>query len=210
MRVKTSGVIILLLAVSTAVLAQKNEAGISLGVVASSDQTISAPVACGSGTVGCSFINLSTNSRVAVEGVYTRRLMRLGRAATLGVELPLVFVPGRDVQVSRSGSLIAAFSQSTLFFTPSARVRFMNDRLVSPFFSVGGGLARHNADSAVVRPSLQFGGGLDFRTPLTHLLLRGEVRDFWANSLDESDSAFHVSPQRQHNLFAGGGFVFRF
>jgi len=60
------------------------------------------------------------------------------------------------------------------------------------------------------RGAFQFGGGLDFKTPLPHIGLRAEVRDFWARGINESGGIAQVSPERQHNLFAGGGIVIKF
>jgi len=50
------------------------------------------------------------------------------------------------------------------------------------------------------------GLGLDVRI-LRRLSLRGEVRDFWSGS---PDITVDTGNSRQHNLFVGGGVVWRF
>ncbi|PYX40931.1 MAG: hypothetical protein DMG81_04895, partial [Acidobacteria bacterium] len=52
----------------------------------------------------------------------------------------------------------------------------------------------------------QMGLGLDVRI-LRRLSLRGEVRDFWSGS---PDITVDTGNSRQHNLFVGGGVVWRF
>jgi hypothetical protein len=222
---KIAGLIVLLFAVSTPVLAQKNDVSFSIGAVATSSQTtIFVGLFCTIGNPNCGGpFNTSTSAGVAFEGAYARQVFNLGGAASLGVELPLVGVPGRDLNVKLLGVPLTTFSQSSLFFTPSARIKFLPSSPVSPFFSLGGGLAHHGggvnqgifqfgsgAGSAINRGALQFGGGVDFKTPLPHIGLRVEVRDFWARGFDESTGNTQVSPERQHNIFAGGGIVFRF
>jgi hypothetical protein len=54
--------------------------------------------------------------------------------------------------------------------------------------------------------AFQAGGGLDLKTPIPVLGLRLEVRDL-VTGLPDADLTSDVS---HHNLFAGGGVVFRF
>jgi hypothetical protein len=59
--------------------------------------------------------------------------------------------------------------------------------------------------------ALQFGGGIDVRTPIKIFLpigLRGEVRDFY--SFDTLEFATPVRGNRQHNVIVSGGFILRF
>ena len=129
--------------------------------------------------------------------------------ASLGAEFPIVGVPRQDVSTTFNGFLVSTH-QSALFFTPSARIKFLPSGAISPFLSLGGGLAHHDAAASVTRGALQFGGGVDFKTPLPHLGIRAEVRDFWARSLLEGTGLTRVTPERQHNIFGGAGLVIRF
>lgn len=211
MHLKTAGFVILLLAGSTLALAQKNEISISAGALATSDQTTQLTgIVCPVGMPFCvGPFNTSTSTGVAFEGDYTRQLFNF-HLASVGVEFPLLGVPNQDATTTAPGLLFAKFSLSSLFFTPSARIKFLPSGGISPFFSLGGGLAYHEAASVVRRGALQFGGGVDFKTPLPHLAIRGEVRDFWAKAFAESSGNFSVKPERLHNVFAGAGIVFKF
>jgi hypothetical protein len=211
---KAAGLIILLFGLSTCAFAQKNDIGFSVGAVATSNQqTVFVGILCPVNVPNCGGpFNSSTSTGVAFEGAYTRQIFNFGGASSLGLELPFVGVPGRDVNTNLLGVPFSKASQSSLFFTPSARVKFLPSRAVSPFFSIGGGLAHYGVANAgsTNRGALQFGGGLDFKTPLPHLRIRAEARDFWARGMTESSSITHASPERQHNVFAGAGIVVRF
>jgi hypothetical protein len=143
-----------------------------------------------------------TRAGVAIEGTLAHRLFNL-HLASLHLELPVLGVPSRDVNGAFSGSY------SSIFFTPGLRVKFSLPG-ISPFVSVGGGLA-HLSNSASLTNSIsnssttgafQVGGGIDVKTPIPFLGLRGEVREFYTGRPN------FATPQ--NNLFVGGGIVFRF
>lgn len=213
MQHKKAVVVVLCFALSAFALAQKNEFNLSVGAVATSDQQTTFPdVTCPVGFPNCAGpFNASTSTGVAFEGAYTRQLFNF-HLASVGVEFPLVGVPSRDVTTNRTpiGFPPATVSQWSIFFTPSAQVRFLPSGHISPFFSLGGGLAHHDAGSSITRGALQFGGGVDFKTPLPHLAIRAEIRDFWARGFAESSQFSRVSPERLHNVFAGAGIVLKF
>lgn len=212
MHFKIAGVVGFFLAVSTVTLAQKNEVSISVGAVATSDQqTQFLGITCPVNFPTCAGpFHFSTSTGVAFEGDYTRQIFNF-HVASVGAEFPLLGVPSRDVNTSAIGFPSSKFSLSSLFFTPSARIKFLPSGAISPFFSLGGGLAHYEAASSVNRGALQFGGGADFKTPLPHFAIRLEVRDFWAKGLNDSSSGNpSVKPERLHNVFGGGGVVFKF
>lgn len=197
---------------STFVLAQQNEISFSVGAIHSSDQqTTIVGVTCPVSVPNCNQFNTSTNLGVALEGAYTRQLFTFGQSS-LDLEVPLVGVPGRDVSTKISAVPVTiSVSTSSLFFTPSARVKFLHSSPVSPFVSFGGGLAHNSVNgNSTNSGALQFGGGLDFKTPFPHIAIRAEVRDFWARGLQQSSSFAQVSPERQHNVMGAGGVVFTF
>jgi hypothetical protein len=211
--------------------AQKNEVSLSVGAMHSSDQTETLTGIVCILELTCSPLNTSTSNGVAFEGSYARQLFSFG-GTSLDFELPLVGVPERDVKVANAGiTLPGSLSTWTLFLTPSARIKLFQAGPISPFASVGGGWAHFGTSfnfsgitiGGVPVPgtafsfshgtnngALQFGGGADFRTPLTLLAIRAEVRDFWAIGIAEPSSGVRVSPEHQHNIFAGGGVVLRF
>ena len=199
--------------------AQKNEVTFSVGAVATSDQqTNLVGVTCPVNQPACAGpFKTSTDTGVAFEGTFTRRIFNF-HVFSIGAEFPIVGVPSRDtttaltgaIPVGSPGSAPVKSSVSSIFFTPSARIKFLPSSPISPFFSLGGGLAHYEAANAITRGALQYGGGLDFKTPLPHLGLRIEARDFWARGFNESSGITRVSPERLHNVLAGGGVVIRF
>jgi hypothetical protein len=214
---------------STFTLAQKNELSFSVGAIHSSDQTETplGDIPCVIGNI-CSPVSASTGTGVAFEANYARQLVKLG-PASLDVEVPLVGAPGRDVKLSIIAiDVPVSISTWTLFLTPSARVKF-HAGPIQPFVSVGGGWEHHGTTVSMpfgILPAsvaggfsfnttsdngvLQFGGGADFKTPLPHLAIRVEVRDFFGTGIAQGGGFLQVSPQRQHNIFGAGGVVLRF
>lgn len=203
--------VILLLVLSHFGLAQKNEFSLSVGAIATSDEHRNLiGITCPVNFPNCAGpISITTSTTVAFEGGYTRQMFNL-RFVSVGAEFPIVGVPSRDVSASQSGFPPVTASLASLFFTPSARIKFLPTGGISPFFSIGGGLAHYDSGTSQNRGALQFGGGVDFKTPLPHLAIRAEVRDFWAGGPTESTTFFIESPAHKHNIFAGAGVVFKF
>jgi hypothetical protein len=200
----------LLLVLSTYGMAQKNEFALTVGgATSSSQQTRLVGVTCPQDLPCTGPFNSKTNVGVAFEGVYTREVFNF-HAASLGAELPFVGAPHRDVTTQAILFGPVSISQSALFFTPSARIKFLPSSAVSPFFSIGGGLARFETGGAVNRGALQVGGGVDLRTPWRHFAIRGEVRDFRATGTLDNGGISRVSPAHQNNVFAGAGVVLKF
>lgn len=190
-------------------LAQKNEISLSMGAVTTSDQQLRfIPASCPFGITSCTAtFNINTNTGLGLQGNYTRQIISFG-AVSIGAEFPLVGIPSRHQTTELVGAQTVTASASSLFFTPSARIKFLPSRSVSPFFSIGGGLVRSQAFNPIHGGALQFGGGVDFKTRFPHVDIRGEIRDFWARGFN--DNSVEASPTRLHNVFAGGGIVFKF
>jgi len=203
---------------SIPIFAQNNELSLSIGGVFATDQNATTVVAvpCPLINPGCNILTsrLSSNPGVAFMGNFARRITAFG-PASLFVEAPVVGGPGHDTTISfRSGTLlgdIVTGSSSSLFFNPSAKVKFLDSSRISPFATLGGGLA-HLGFASGTRNSgaVQFGGGLDFKSRIPHLGFRAEARDFFSGGNFQSSSLTSVSPSHQHVVFAGGGAVFRF
>jgi hypothetical protein len=209
--------------------AQKNEVSFSVGAITTFNQNANIGIFTCPIVPVCGSVGTNTSTGVALAGNYARQLFNF-HAGSLDLEIPVVGVPSRDIGVSLAGvTLPGTLSTWTFFFTPSARVKLLPSGPVSPFFSFGGGLA-HNGSTFTIAPifiagisapgfsfsnsnnsgALQFGAGADFKTPLPHLAVRAELRDFWAESFARPSSQVTLSPERVHNLFAAGGVVFRF
>ena len=193
---KTAGLVVLLFALSPFALAQKNEVSLSAGAIGTSDQQA---FACFVNIPTCNGpFNTTFSTSLALEADYVRQVFNF-RVASLGAEFPIVGVPRQDVSTTFDRFLVTAH-QSSWFFTPSARIKFLPSGPISPFLSLGGGLAHHEGAGSRTRGALQFGGGVDFKTPLPHFGIRAE----------ESSAFTRVTPERQHNLFGAAGLVFKF
>jgi hypothetical protein len=223
---------------ATAAFPQKNELSFSVGGMITSDQRATSvfPFTCPVGFPNCNIINslFQADAMVSFEGNYARRLVSFG-PGTLYAEVPVVVVPSRDVNAFTAGlfapgssiSGSVTFSSSALFFTPSAKVKFFEPALVSPFVTIGGGLAHSGTHLGIGgvagiisfssnTGALQFGGGLDFKSPIPHLGFRAEARDFYSGSGAQSFTQgaailqTTLSPVHLHHVFAGGGAFLRF
>ena len=176
-------------------LAQKYEAAFSVGgVVAANAQE---GVVCF--ITPCNFptIGVPVAKKVAFQGTLAARLLD-AKAAPLSLEVPLVGIPGREI----GGS---GFRFSSFFFTPGVKLNFLPKSGLSPFATVGGGLAHFGVEATNNSAALQFGGGVDVKTRLPHLGLRGEIRDFYTASPNAL-----ADTGRMHNVFIGGGVVLKF
>lgn len=220
-RLRCASIVFVSVVLSTLCLAQKNELSLTLGAMTASDQSATLPpLPCPVG-VNCNQINTSTSTGFAIEGAFTRQLFGL-EALSFDLELPLISVPGRDITVATPllAGLPVTASVSSFFFTPSVRIKLLHKAPISPFFSVGGGLVHFGTSASIPgvtsvsngtnNGALQFGGGLDFRTPLPHLRIRAHVRDFYAESPLHSSSLVSFSPGHQNNVFFGAGVVLAF
>lgn len=142
-----------------------------------------------------------------------------GTHTLLWLEIPAAAGPSHSV---RSADLNTPTSLATFYATPSFRVNFAAHGTFSPWLSFGGGYALfegsqklrnqlENPDRYTNTGALQFGGGVDIRTPLKVLWpigLRAEARDFY--SLDIPRFITPVRDNHQHNVIVSGGVILRF
>jgi hypothetical protein len=161
-----------------------------------------------------SFNNLSVSSTLAFQGNFAAQLVHVP-AAAVHLEFPLVGSTSADLTTS---NLTAVKNYSALFFTPSLRLKFVPGSPVSPWISAGGGLAHFGPSSttqagttttvsSTTKGAFQGGAGFDFHIPAFPIGLRIEARDFYAGRPNLSTfTVFNV----RHNIFVGGGVVFRF
>lgn len=173
--------------------AQKNEVSLTAGGLETSDP--------GSGVCeafpGCpptTVFGIDTGG--AFQASFAHRLADF-KAVGLYFELPLIVSPSRGTS---SGNL------SSLFFTPSVKLNLLSGATVSPFVSIGAGLAHFSVTSTGNTAAAgQVGGGVDFRTPLRLLGIRAELRD-----IISGEPGFTSSGSLRNNVFMGGGIVLRF
>ena len=202
-------------------LAQNNEVSFSIGPTFTTDQKLRVDTLLpGCQVVGCTAqVNFSGSTSVAFSLGYARRLTAMGPVA-LYVELPVLRQPSHDLNVTTNNqSLFFAATRRTaaFFVTPSARIQFLPKQRISPWVTAGYGFAHLSQDGSTskhTKGAVQFGGGIDVRT-LPHLVLRGEVRDFWTAGMLESGPLATLTQQTaltshfQH-IYAGGGVVLKF
>lgn len=170
--------------------AQKNDLGVTFGGYFTADNPLSA---------GTAF---------AIEGSYARQIFSVP-ALQLSLELP---VTGTFDSFAPSSLIpLIGNSYTALFITPGVRARLVPSFFISPYFAVGGGLARFNRSlagggtSANNTGAVDFGGGLDLKI-LPHVSLRAEVRDYYSGSPGLNP----LFLQRQNNLVVTGGVGVRF
>lgn len=202
----------LLLALSVAVRGataqdRNNEVGLLLGAAVTPSLTI------GPGPAGIEF-----GKGLTFQATYARHL--LSRAgAQLSFEVPLLAAPSIK---TRSVGISVPSEYASLFITPGLRLKFLPQAPLSPWVSAGGGYARFH-EAAEVQDgapnvgrvgrntgAVQFGGGLDIRTPVTILFpisLRLEVRDVFSGK--PTYNAI-TGGSLQHNVVLSGGFVVHF
>lgn len=154
---------------------------------------------------------LQTDHHLFLEGTLGLRMLN-AHLASLSVELPVAGIPSQKLTFATAPSSVVDHL-STVFFTPSLRFKILPAASISPWASVGGGLAHYSLDSGNTanKAALQFGGGLDFKTGLPLLGFRAEVRDFVTGdpNLNVINLA-NSSGLHHHNVLVGGGLVLRF
>ena len=137
-------------------------------------------------------------------GAYSHRLINL-KAASLHLELPVMFAPSRMADTALFNPDFSSF-----YFTPSLKLKLIPDSGISPFVSVGGGVAHFSEGSiSSNRGAFQVGGGLDFKTRLPLLGFRFEVRDF-ITGIPGTPSFAGVSSDHLQSIFVGGGVTLHF
>jgi hypothetical protein len=189
--------------------AQKADLSFSAGVALASDAHEINHLICFTGPCPSSF-TISTQRQVFLEGTGAIRLANF-RLASLHLELPVAGVP-----VATIAHTLGTAKITSIFATPSLRIKFLPQGAISPFASVGGGWAHYQVTGDSNNTgALQFGGGLDFRTGIPLLGFRAEVRDFATGQPNFGFLEFDILQSRKdtglrHNILAGGGVVLRF
>jgi hypothetical protein len=220
MRVSHFAVFILLfLLMPACCLAQRVDVALTGGVPFVSDTKVTFAVPCSLPPSSCPptafsdrlqsthsyFVGGSVAIRVLDRKTYA---LHLEFPAAAGVYSQILTLPTTPTFVSE---------MSSIFVTPSVRVKLLPDSVVSPWASAGGGWAHYSPDPGVItdKGALQFGGGLDFKIRVQRLRLRAEARDFLTGAPEAAlvSGPFVGKPEggfHRHNVFLGGGILFRF
>lgn len=181
-------------------LAQKNE----IAVIAGAKVTPK---------VGSTTNETTFSTNFAFEANYAAQLAHVP-AVSLHLEFPFVASPSTDLTTS---NLTAVKSYSSIFFTPSLRLKILAGAPFSPWISAGGGLAHFSPSSttqagttvttaSTTKSAVQAGVGADFHPPLLPVAFRFEARDFYTGIPNLNT----VNIKVRHNILVGGGVVLRF
>jgi len=186
---------------------RENEIGFLLGATV-------APTLNVAGTGGT---RLEIGTGATFQLTYARRLVTAPHLA-LYFEVPALATPLQDITAS-----IGAVPRNydSFFVTPGLRVKLAPTARVSPWFSAGGGYAlfdesasridgTHNTTRGTNGGAIQFGGGVDVRTPIKLLFpigLRAEERDLYTTKPDYN---VNTGGGFQHNIALSGGIVLHF
>jgi hypothetical protein len=187
---------------------RKNEIGLLLGGTFTPALDISGPDANRTLKIG---------PGITFQLTYARQLIT-ARSLALYFEVPALAIPLQDITASNG---VVPRNYDSFFVTPGLRVKLAPSERVSPWLSAGGGYAlfdesasrmdgTHNVTRGTSGGALQFGGGVDIRTPIKVLFpigLRGEVRDLYT-----AKPNYNVSTGGgfQHNVVLSGGIVLHF
>jgi hypothetical protein len=212
MGLRRFAILLLVLSVfSTLSQAQKADVSVVVGGAFVSEDHVAPGVTC---TIPCPLaFNFTTDTHVFYEGTGAIRLANF-KLVSLHLEVPVAGIPSAQVVFSGTPSS-NALKLSSVFVTPSLRVKFAPGSAISPFASIGGGWARYNlAGTSMNKGALQFGGGVDIKTGIPLLGFRAEVRDFVTGQPDFGIVSIQTlgssSLGRRQNVLAGGGIVLRF
>ncbi len=157
-------------------------------------------------------------SGLTFQATYARHLTD-SKSTTLYFEVPVLSSP---LVNATSSSVSVPKNYAFIFVTPGIRVKLRSNSAISPWFSVGGGHATFQESTerqdgspnpggiTTNKAAAQFGGGVDFRTPIKILFpiaLRTEVRDFYSG---KPNFVVNTGGGFQHTLVFSGGFVVSF
>jgi|KBSMisStandDraft_5_1062788.scaffolds.fasta_scaffold01203_9 hypothetical protein len=207
---------LLLLSVVSLCAAQdekKQEFGVTVGRTFISDQTVP----------NTSFFNNTVHSGkgLSFNFSYAHALQRY-KWGSLSIEIPLLWNPDVDLNFGQNVQNVVPADYSSLFFTPSARVRFLEGMAFEPWVSFGGGVGHFVASKNLIfngatnpghriKTTGVLNGGVGFDVPLgrkfRNVIFRFEARDNWSGVPPIN---VDTGKTRQHNLYVGGGAVFAF
>jgi hypothetical protein len=199
---------VFLILAASSVAQDKNEIGGVIGRIFISDQGIQANIPDPT---------IHSGKGITFGGEYTRRFL-VDPLFSISGEVIAVYNPDEDLNAGGTNNAVVPSDYKQLFITPAARLNLFPTTAVSPWVSLGGGIAHFsqgstldfggpNPGKSTTSGVLQGGVGLDVKL-VGSVYIRGEARDFWSGVPD-----FPLAPtgkSRQHNFFVGGGVFWRF
>jgi opacity protein-like surface antigen len=204
MRVRTIGIVIVLLWCAATAAAQQNELGLTVGALKTGDSAL---------TANTGDANAHTETSFALQADLSTRFFTVG-VASLYFDFPLAVTPKTNIITS---NVLSVRSYSSLYFTPGIKLKLLPFGKVSPYVVGGVGLARLSpsdtlvngqpaASDAKINIAYSIGGGVDVKVA-PFISLRGEVRDY-----NTVTPAFTLTlfKKRQNNALISGGIVLRF
>jgi len=146
------------------------------------------------------------------------RALRNYKWGSLWVEVPFLWNPDEDLNY---GINAVPKQYSSMFLTPAARVRFFEGLAFQPWVSFGGGVGHFVASKEMIffgpntghriKTTGVLDGAVGLDVPLGHkfqnAIFRFEARDNWSG---EAPINVNTGEPHQHNLYVGGGVVFKF
>jgi hypothetical protein len=186
----------------------KNEVGLLLGGTVTPALSLA----------GQSGSGVDVGTGLTFQATYARELLG-GQRAALHFEVPFVALPLQDVSAPNG---VVPANYASLFITPGLRLKLAPRAAISPWFAAGGGYARfdesaervdgtpNTARTGTNRGAVQFGAGVDLRTPVKILFpigLRIEVRDFYSGKPNYNAN---TGGGFQHNVVFSGGIILHF
>jgi hypothetical protein len=186
----------------------KNEVGGVIGRIFISDQGINANIPDPT---------IHSGKGLSFGGEYARRFF-ITPVFSLSGEVVGIYNPDEDLNAGGTNNGVVPTNYKQFFLTPAARLNLFPTTAVSPWISLGGGIAHFsqgnmldfggtNPGKSTTSGVLEGGVGLDVKL-VGSVYIRGEARDFWSGEPD-----FPLAPTgktRQHNYFVGGGVFWRF
>ena len=150
---------------------------------------------------------INSSTAFTIGGNYARRIASVP-LVSLYVELPVYGTFNSTADISNSTLLRPKYS--ALFFTPGLKLKLAPSFFISPYLAAGGGLAHFSKSNTTTGDStntgvFDVGGGLDIKF-FPYLSFRMEARDYYSGSPNLTVNF----TQRQHQVIAAAGLVFRF
>jgi opacity protein-like surface antigen len=188
---------------------EKNEIGGTLGRTFISDQ----------GIKGATFFDpvIHHGKGLSFDVEYGRRFLVTPIFALTG-EVVAMINPDEDLNAGAYLNAVVPPDYKQFYITPAARLNLFPTTAVSPWLSLGAGIAHFSQANTLVygganpgksTTSAVFQGGIGLDVKVWRKMsIRGEVRDFWSGEPD-----YPLAPtgkSRQHNFFVGGGAFWRF
>ena len=179
------------LLISSTAAAQSNELSLTMGVYATRH------------------VQMKNDQMFAIQGSVARRVFHVPKAA-LYVELPVTASLDNRAKATAilRGQTFATRNYSALFVVPGISLKIGLGNRISPYVVFGAGLAHFSktggSDSTNTNV-IDYGGGFDVK--LNRLFaFRAEVRDFYSGPPQLITGLL----DREHQIIATGGLVFRF